>query len=39
MIRTDQPYTNAKREDGASAMAFLIWAVIWIAVLLALFPH
>lgn len=39
MIRIDQPYTNAKREDGASVTSFLIWAVIWIVVLLALFPR
>jgi uncharacterized membrane protein YjfL (UPF0719 family) len=39
MIRIDQPYTNANAEDDASVTSFLIWAVIWIVVLLALFPR
>jgi hypothetical protein len=39
MIRVDQPYTSAKPKDGSSLASFFIWAVIWVAVLLAVLPR
>ena len=39
MIRVDQPYTCAKPKDSSSLASFFIWAVIWIAVLLAVLPR
>jgi len=36
MIRVDQPYTGTSRKDGSTLASFLVWAAIWIAVLLAL---
>jgi hypothetical protein len=39
MVRNDQPYTDADRKDDTSFTSLFIWAVIWIAVLLAMLPH
>ena len=40
MVRIDQPYSrNAKQEESASVPSFVIWAVIWIVVLLAMLPR
>lgn len=39
MIRVDQPYTSAKPRDGSTLASFFIWAVIWLAVLLAVLPR
>jgi len=39
MVRMDQPYTSARQEESSSLPSFVIWAVLWVVVLLALLPR
>lgn len=39
MADIEQPYTDIKREGSASLPSFIIWAVLWVVVLLTLLPR
>jgi hypothetical protein len=39
MADIEQPYTDIKGEESTSLPSFIIWAVLWVVVLLALLPR